>query len=230
MSVVLSDVHTCLQHQNGEWYARDPADKAEDCEDGEDCKDDTSAPQVFVEIVDSGSHRKSDVKYASQPDELLRECASSHEVSPGEDQRNTEHEYEEDESIGVEREIVAGVVNTTAAEALVLRITLDCNTRDRGVTEKYKYQLEHSQYVCHCVLLGRSYQNSCPQIIPLRLDFECLLETLLVVLWSHKPFVVSGRSLRVFLFLGTIVISHAILLLRMLVLLRLLVLLILCLW
>ena len=82
------DVHRLLQHDHSERDAWDPADKANDCKDGEECKHDAGTPQLSVEIIYRSCNGEDAIQYASQPDEEFGEMSRSQEVSPREDERD----------------------------------------------------------------------------------------------------------------------------------------------
>jgi hypothetical protein len=78
-------------YNNGvKWYQTSPlysvVDETDDGEDGKDSKDNTSAPEVFVKVINSSTSSKGHVQYASEPNKLLYKGISTKEVPPGEDQ------------------------------------------------------------------------------------------------------------------------------------------------
>ena len=170
MPVVRSDIHTSLQHDDRKWYPGNPAHEAYDGKDCKERKDDTSSPEMFVQVVYRRSDCEGNVQYTCNPDELLRKCSCSQEICPGKDQRDTEDESEQDESIGVEREVVASVVDATTTEAFVLAVFLDRDSRDGYEAEENENELlksvtEFSKKATaipgflptgHCILASRS--------------------------------------------------------------------------
>lgn len=124
-----SDVDGSLQHQSAERNAGNPADEAYYGEDAENQEDDTGAPLVSHEIVNSSSDGKDDVENACDPDKEFREVSSTQEVGPGKGQGDTEDEDEQDQCVGIQREGIRRVVDTVAIEAFVLGISVDRVTR-----------------------------------------------------------------------------------------------------
>ena len=153
------------------------------------------------------------MQYSGNPDKLLGEDSCGHEVPPGEDQRHTQDENEEDEGIGVEGEVIAAAIYPTSAEAFVVSVSLDRDARHGGKAEEDKSQLAEHQQLNEPRESGRStHQDACPQVVVLRfVDLECLLEILLAVLWEIEVLSVRRWSLRIFLFLHAILLLLAIL-------------------
>lgn len=106
VSMVSGNVHRGLEHQRAERDPRDPAYEADDGEDAKHEEDDTPAILPPRDVVDTRCECEDDVQDARHPDEELRKVAGAKEVRPGEGQRDAEDEDEQDESVGVEREVV----------------------------------------------------------------------------------------------------------------------------
>ena len=77
------------------------------------------------EVVDCRPNTKDDIQDPCDPNELLGECARECEVSPGEDERDDQDEDEEDDGVRIEREVVACMVDSSAAILLVRAISLE---------------------------------------------------------------------------------------------------------
>ena len=143
MSKGLSHIHCLLQHDHTEWNPWYPADKTDNGKDAEDGEHDSSRIIVLYEVVYRCSNTKDDVEYSRDPDELLCECSGESEISPGEDQCDDEDEYEEDDGVGVEGEIIAGIVDSSSIETFVRTISFERETRDGNETEEGQDKLVH---------------------------------------------------------------------------------------
>ena len=84
-------------------------------------------PDPIINRRPKGKHNIQDPRH---PNELLCERPRSEKVAPGDDERDAEHEDEEDDGVGVEREGVAGVVDAAAAKVLVAAVSLQRKPRD----------------------------------------------------------------------------------------------------
>lgn len=67
MTVPFGDIHSGLQHEDGEGYPWNPGNKAYDGEDTEDCEHDRGRVVVAQEIVDRSSNANHDIQYARDP-------------------------------------------------------------------------------------------------------------------------------------------------------------------
>lgn len=125
MAVVTRNIHCCLERDHCKGNAWNPADEADNGEDCKDCEHDSSAPEMLVKVVDRGSNCQCDVQNPSDPDELLGEVLCGQKVCPGEDEADGEDECEQDDCVGVEREIVLGIIDASAAETVVFRVLVE---------------------------------------------------------------------------------------------------------
>ena len=82
----------------------------------------TETKSSCIQVVHGRAHGKYDIQDSGYPHKLLGEGACCEKVCPREDQGHTEHKGKKDDGIGVERKIVARVVNAPATETLVDRI------------------------------------------------------------------------------------------------------------
>ena len=80
---------------------------------------------MLDEIVDRCPNGEDNIQDAGYPDELLCECARGEKIGPGDNKSNNEHKDEEDKCVGVEGESVAGVIDATAGEGLVVTVPGD---------------------------------------------------------------------------------------------------------
>lgn len=124
------DIHCLLQHDDSKWDARNPADEADDGKDGEKGKDNASTPKAAVQIVDCCSNCKYAIQYPGNPHELFGEGSSGEEISPGKGECDTDDESEEDDCVGVEGEVVGGIVDAAAVEAMISRVAVERQSAD----------------------------------------------------------------------------------------------------
>ena len=117
MSEFLGDIDTGREHQSAERDARDPGDEADEGEDGEDQKDDSSAVVFAHKHVDGSDEAEDDVQDTGGPDEGLWEQSRQPDVGVTQEESACETEDEEDESVCVETEVVAAIVDSTSVEA-----------------------------------------------------------------------------------------------------------------
>lgn len=107
-----------MQHDYAEGDSRNPGDKADDCEDREEKENNSARPVSSGQHVDGGRKSSDDMDDTSDPDELLGKCAGQPDVCITEYHGHGETESEENDSVGVEAEIVVAVIDTAAIESL----------------------------------------------------------------------------------------------------------------
>ena len=134
-------IHGLLQHDDAEWYSRDPADETNDGEDAEKGEHNRCGIVMFRKIVDCGSNAKDNMQDTCYPDELFGECTSQREVGPGENQSDKENKDEEDDSVGVEGELISGMVDSTTTEAFIRAVPFERETGYSDEAEKGQYEL-----------------------------------------------------------------------------------------
>ena len=96
----LCNIHDSLQDQDAERYARDPANEAEDVEDGENKKYDCGRVVVPCEVDHGSANAKDDLQDPSNPYELLGKNASKAEVNDAEDKRDAQDERKQNDGVG----------------------------------------------------------------------------------------------------------------------------------
>ena len=106
MAITLGHINAGSKHQGTEWNTRNPSDEADECEDGKDQKDDSSAVVFARQHVDGGDESKDDVQDTSSPDEGLGKQSSQPDVSITQEEGASKTEDEEDQCVGVKTEIV----------------------------------------------------------------------------------------------------------------------------
>ena len=106
MAITLGHINAGSKHQGTEWNTRNPSDEADECEDGKDQKDDSSAVVFARQHVDGGDESKDDVQDTCGPDKGLGEQPGQPDVSVTQEECASQTEDEEDESVGVETKIV----------------------------------------------------------------------------------------------------------------------------
>jgi hypothetical protein len=94
-------------------------------EDREEQEHNSTRPVLSREHINGRREPKDDVQNARSPNELLRKQTCHPNIPIRKDNSNSKTEYEEDECIRVETEIVATTVDTTAIEAFGLRVALN---------------------------------------------------------------------------------------------------------
>jgi hypothetical protein len=124
------DVHRRLEHHHCERDAWNPADEAYHCEDRKECEDDTGPPEMPVQVVYRGSYRQYAIQNPSEPYKLLGEGPCGQEVGPGENKADAEDEGEQDDGVGVQREIILTPIYAAAVERVVLRVSGEAEAGD----------------------------------------------------------------------------------------------------
>lgn len=118
-------VHGLLEHDDRHGNSWDPTDEGEDGKDGKDGKQDSSAPELKVQVVGCGADSKDTVEDARYPDKLFGECARCEKVCPRDNKADSQDKDEEDEGVCVEGEVVGGTIDAAAIERMVSGIALD---------------------------------------------------------------------------------------------------------
>lgn len=77
------------------------------------------------EIIDRSPDTENDMQNSRDPDELLGKGSRECKVCPGEDERDDQDENKEDDSVRVEREIVACMVDSSTTIPFIRAITLE---------------------------------------------------------------------------------------------------------
>ena len=82
------------------------------------------------------------MQYPRYPYELLGESASEGEVCPGDDEGDDKDEDEEDDSVSVEGEVIAGIIDPPSAEGFVGAVAFEGETRDSDESEECQNELD----------------------------------------------------------------------------------------
>lgn len=113
MAVLFRDIDGCLQHQNAEGNAWDPADKADHIEDAEQQEDNTARPVATRKHIESCDKSKDDVEDTGDPNELLREGARSPHVGVTKDGGHSKYKCKQDDCVGVQTEVISTTIYAT---------------------------------------------------------------------------------------------------------------------
>ena len=144
------NIHSLLQHDHTERNPWDPTYEAYDTKDTKQRKHNRGGVVVFNKIVDRSPNAKHDLQDPCNPDELLGEQARERKVTPGEDERDSEHEHEEHNRVGVERELVRIVVDGAAGG--IGAVALEGDTAHGSEAEEDEDELrQSSQSIQYCV-------------------------------------------------------------------------------
>lgn len=81
--------------------------------------------------VNGCDEAKDNIQDASDPDKLFRKNARQPDVAVAEYERDNQTEYEENNSVGAETEIIIRAVDSIAVESIGSRIALYTDTGDR---------------------------------------------------------------------------------------------------
>lgn len=170
MAVAARNVHCRLQHEGREGNTRDPADEADDRENAEEQEHDSTSILLARDVVDTSRERKDNVEDARDPDEGLGEVTRAQKVQPREDESNAEDEDEENESVGIQGEIVGGIVDPATTETFVRGILVHRHSRDGDIAQEDCDELREDLVLATIWSLGArggSYQKTGPEIIKL---------------------------------------------------------------
>jgi len=107
MAMVLGHISGGLQHEDAEWYSRNPCVKAVGRERRQDEEGDPSSIVFPDYIVDSRAQTQDDVENPRYPNKLLCKLTSKHDVDEAESACRDKNAAEQQEGIFGEAEIIA---------------------------------------------------------------------------------------------------------------------------
>lgn len=136
MSVATRHVNGGLKHYHAKWNAWNPADETNYGKDAKQKEHDSSAPLFSVKVVNGCADGEDAVEDPSDPDELLCKVTCAEKVCPRQDERDTKHKNEENQSVCVESKVVAATVDAAPIEASSTGIFVYRDARDSDVAEK----------------------------------------------------------------------------------------------
>jgi hypothetical protein len=141
MTVVFADINGRLEHQDRERDAGDPCVEAESHEQTKYEEDNAGRPVMLVEVEDGGPEGEADVQDACDPDECLGEDTGEPYVGIAQDNGNDQNEYEENDCVRIEGEVVLIVIDAAAGSVAIGCVTLESDAGDDGVAGEEENQL-----------------------------------------------------------------------------------------